>query len=98
MQKDPSAQKTVHAFVCTRVKEGKESCGAKGSAEMRDRLKKWVKESGLRDRVQVTASLCLDHCEKGISVVIYPDAEWYFHVDKDADYENIQKAILDKLA
>jgi (2Fe-2S) ferredoxin len=94
MEKDPNESVEVHAFVCTRVKEGGESCGPKGSAELRERLKKWVKTEGLKGRVKITASLCLGHCEKGITVCIYPQGKWYFKVDKDSDFENLQKEIL----
>ena len=96
MEKDPSVPSCqVHAFICTRTKEGgKDSCGPKGSAELRDRLKNWVKTAGLKDKVKITASLCLGHCEKGITVCIYPKGEWYFRVDKDADYEKLQNEIL----
>ena len=94
MEKDPATSYQAHAFICTAVKEGRESCGAKGSAELRDRLKKWVKGSSLEGRVKITASLCLGHCERGISVVIYPAGQWYFQVNKDSDFELIQNEIL----
>ncbi len=93
----PGQKCEVHAFVCTKTKDGKESCGAKGSAELRERLKAWVKNEGLGKRVKVTASLCLGHCEKGISVCIYPAGQWYFNVDQNRDEESLKKEILSYL-
>lgn len=86
----------VHAFVCTRTKDGA-CCGLKGGAELRDRLKKWVKSEGLSKKVKVTASLCLGHCENGIAVVIYPEGKWLINVDAEADYATLQQEILSRL-
>jgi predicted metal-binding protein len=77
----------VHVFICTRSKEKGESCGPKGSAELRDRLKSWVKEEGLNSRVKVTASLCLGHCENGITACIHPANQWFLKVDAAKDEE-----------
>ena len=87
----------VQVFICTRTKEKGESCGPKGGAELRDRLKKWAKESGISKEVKVTASLCLSHCENGITAVIHPANTWFIKVDKDDDFENLQSEILDHL-
>lgn len=94
MNRDPQNSHHVHAFICTRTKEGKSSCGPKGGAELRERLKNWVRSAGLKDQVQVSASLCLNHCERGITAVIHPAGQWYFNVDKDSDFESLQKEIL----
>lgn len=69
-----------HIFVCTNQREPdapRGSCGAKGSAEIRDRLKQMVKEAGLKSVVRINASGCLDACEFGPVAVSYPDGRWY---------------------
>lgn len=67
-------------FVCTNVRDpqwGKPSCGRNGAIELRERLKKTVKERGLKRQVLVTQSGCLDHCpQTGCTVAIYPENEW----------------------
>lgn len=92
---DPSQIPVIQAFVCTRTKkEGKESCGPKGGEELRERLKDWAKKEGLNKRVKITASLCLGHCENGITVCIHPANKWFIKVDKDKDFEAIKSEIL----
>lgn len=70
-------KKTV--FVCTNVREGgRVACGnpGRGGAEICEGLKNAVKKLGLKGKVRVARSGCLDLCEKGPNVFIYPDGEW----------------------
>jgi predicted metal-binding protein len=87
----------VHVFICTRTKERGESCGPKGGAELRDHLKHWTKDQGISKEVKITASLCMSHCENGITVCIYPVNEWFLKVDKEKDAESLKKEILSLL-
>jgi (2Fe-2S) ferredoxin len=34
-------------------------------------------------KVRINAAGCLDRCEKGPVLVIYPEAVWYTYVDKE---------------
>jgi len=40
-------------------------------------MKKEIKEHGLRSDVRANQSGCLDACEFGPSVVVYPEGIWY---------------------
>ncbi len=75
----------AHLFVCTNLREKGESCGAKGSQELRDRVKKICKEKGLKGQVRINSSGCLDHCKEGIAAVLYPEGQWFVHLTKDDD-------------
>ena len=69
-----------HVFVCENVRpEGnpRGCCAAKGSAVVRARFKALVAEHGLQGRVRANMAGCLDQCEHGVTVVIYPDGVWY---------------------
>ena len=69
-----------HVFVCeNRRPEGdpRGCCAAKGSIEIRGRLKLLAKNAGLKGRVRVNASGCLDQCERGVTIVVYPEGTWY---------------------
>jgi (2Fe-2S) ferredoxin len=80
-----------HVFVCTNERppgHARGCCAAKGSVELRDRLKALVKSRGLASRVRVNAAGCLDFCETGVSIVVYPENVWYGHVTM-ADVEEI---------
>lgn len=49
-------------------------------------MKDAVKEAGLKGRVRVNEAGCLDQCEHGPVVVVYPEAVWYGFVQpKDVD-------------
>jgi (2Fe-2S) ferredoxin len=76
---DPRLFFDVHVFVCcNRRPDGhaRGSCAAKGSERLRDYMKARAKELGI-PRVRVNAAGCLDRCELGPCVVIYPDGVWY---------------------
>ena len=72
-----------HVFVCCYSRpEGapRPSCTRDGTSSLHAELKKRVKAAGLDDRVRINKSGCLDQCEHGPMVVVYPDAVWYGNV------------------
>jgi len=44
------------------------------------RLQQLAREAGLGAKVRINKSGCLDQCEHGPNVVVYPDAIWYGNV------------------
>jgi (2Fe-2S) ferredoxin len=71
-----------HVFVCLHERDASDprgSCGQKGSPALLKQLKGACKAAGL-DEVRVNKAGCLDNCELGISVVVYPENVWYGHV------------------
>jgi (2Fe-2S) ferredoxin len=75
----PAPFYTAHVFVCcNRRPDGhaRGSCAAKGSERLRDYMKVRGKELGLK-RVRVNMAGCLDRCELGPCMVIYPEGVWY---------------------
>lgn len=71
---------THHIFVCCNQREpghGRGCCDPKGNEELRDAFKKEIKKRGLRPLVRANTAGCLDQCELGPTVVIYPQAIWY---------------------
>jgi (2Fe-2S) ferredoxin len=72
-----------HVFVCTNTRppdHPRGCCSSKGSEEIRARLKALVKERGLASKVRINGAGCLDHCESGVSIVVYPGNVWYGRV------------------
>lgn len=79
-----------HVFCCTNERPAghpRGSCAKRGSQRLRDYLKARAKELGLED-VRINTSGCLDRCEYGPTMVIYPDGVWY-HYECHADVEEI---------
>ncbi len=64
----------------------------KGSLELRAYMKNRAKELGLND-IRINASQCLDRCERGPVLVIYPEGVWYRCESKE-DIEEILRVHL----
>ena len=74
------AQFRCHMFVCIHDRgedAGRASCARRGSAEVAAMLKEKAYEAGLKRIVRVNKAGCLDQCERGTTVVVYPEATWY---------------------
>jgi (2Fe-2S) ferredoxin len=85
---DPPLFYRTQVFCCVnRRPEGhpRGCCAAKGSEKLRDHMKARAKELGLKG-VRINQALCLDRCELGPSMVIYPEGVWYrFDTTTDID-------------
>ncbi len=86
-----------HVFVCTNQREdGSQCCGDHNAQEMRDYMKKRSKELGLvrSGEVRINSAGCLNRCELGPVIVIYPDETWYTFCDKDDIDEIIDEHLI----
>lgn len=97
LDQDPAPFYEAHLFVCTnRRPDGhrRGSCAARGAEPLRDYMKARVKELGLQ-RVRVNSAGCLDRCEQGPCLVIYPEGIWY-KIETTADVDLVlQQHIVD---
>jgi (2Fe-2S) ferredoxin len=69
-----------HIFVCENVRKEDDprgSCGRMGSTAIRECMKAEIKQRGLRAIARANKAGCLDTCELGPSVVVYPEGVWY---------------------
>src|SRR5262249_62242875 len=74
----PKFQK--HIFVCCNQRPSTDPrgcCDPSGTAELQRAFKIKLAQRGLKGTVRANKSGCLDQCEHGPNVVIYPDAVWY---------------------
>jgi len=86
-----------HVFVCLNERpEGhpKGCCLRKGSEEVRAVLNAELKKKGLASIVRGNKSGCLDACEYGVSMVIYPEGIWYGGVKKEDIPEIVDRTII----
>ena len=84
-------------FVCINERPAdhpKGCCKAKGGPEVRDELKKQLKTRGISKLVRANNSGCLDQCEQGVTVVVYPEQVWYGHVTVDDIVEIVEKHLI----
>jgi (2Fe-2S) ferredoxin len=80
-----------HVFVCTNTREpgsARPSCNQDGKGELHGIFKDKVKDAGLKTTVRANKAGCLDQCEHGPTVVVYPEAIWYGFV-KAEDVDEI---------
>jgi (2Fe-2S) ferredoxin len=80
-----------HVFVCENARDPSDprgSCKHRDSDAIMAALKDGAKAAGLKGSVRINRAGCLDHCEHGPVVVIYPEATWY-HVPTVEDAREI---------
>jgi (2Fe-2S) ferredoxin len=80
-----------HIFICCNQREpghARGSCNPAGDDYLQKAFKKALAERGLNRRVRANKSGCLDQCEHGPTVVVYPDTVWYGGVT-EADIDEI---------
>ena len=74
-----------HVFFCLNQRERPAACCANHNAEaMRAHAKKRVKQLKLKGEggVRINQAGCLDRCEHGPCIVVYPEGTWYTYVDQ----------------
>ncbi|MDP9109323.1 MAG: NAD(P)H-dependent oxidoreductase subunit E [Pseudomonadota bacterium] len=85
MEQEPYFQQ--HVFICNNQREdGRPCCGANGNAVAAQKhAKKRLKALDLNGpgKIRVNQSGCLDRCEEGPVLVIYPQGTWYTYVDNE---------------
>jgi (2Fe-2S) ferredoxin len=69
-----------HVFVCGNVRDPghrRGCCDPSAGGDLRDAFKKALKRAGLARTARANHAGCLDQCEHGPVVVIYPQNIWY---------------------
>jgi len=70
-------------FCCNQRDDGKPCCNARGASELRDHAKARIRQLGLRGegQVRINQAGCLDRCDEGPCIVVYPEGVWYTYID-----------------
>lgn len=91
------AKFTKHIFICTNQRppdNPKRCCNPSGQGELAAAFKVKLAERGLQKRVRSNKSGCLDQCDHGPTVVVYPEAVWYGTVKPEDVDEIIESHIV----
>jgi (2Fe-2S) ferredoxin len=86
-----------HIFVCGNKRpEGhpRGCCNPQESDELCEAFRSALRAHGLGTRVRANKAGCLDQCECGPTVVIYPQGTWYGHVRPEDAAEIVERTIL----
>ena len=80
-----------HVFFCTNIRDpARQACGDFAAQELRDYMKQRCKELGLSGPglTRISTAGCMDRCELGPVIAVYPQAVWYTYLDR-ADIDEI---------
>ena len=86
-----------HVFFCTNLRDDGSACCQQFDARaMRDYAKQRSKELDLAGpgKVRINTAGCLDRCQEGPVIVIYPEGVWYTYVDHTDVDEIIEEHLL----
>lgn len=76
---DPELYYKTHVFCCVNTRapgHPRGCCSDKGAVALRAYMKARARDMGL-EGVRINNSGCLDRCELGPTMVIYPEGVWY---------------------
>ncbi len=86
-----------HVFFCTNQRDdGRQCCEQCGASEMRAYAKQRIKQLGLSGpgKARINTAGCLDRCEMGPVIVVYPEEVWYSYVDREDIDEIIEQHLM----
>ncbi len=86
-----------HVFVCVNERSPshpKGCCKEKGAVAVREALKKRLGSLGIKKLVRANNAGCLDQCEHGVTLVVYPEQVWYGGVTVDDVDEIVERHIV----
>jgi len=83
-------------FCCNQRDDGRACCNNHGAQQVRDYAKARVKELGLagKGKARINQAGCMDRCEEGPVIVVYPEGVWYTYVDKHDVDEIIEEHLV----
>jgi (2Fe-2S) ferredoxin len=93
---DPPSYYARHVFCCENKRPDghpRGCCKDRDGTKLRNYLKARVKELGL-EGVRVNSAGCLDRCELGPTMVIYPEGIWYHYRTLEDAEEILQSHIV----
>jgi (2Fe-2S) ferredoxin len=88
-----------HIFICTNRRPPENPrgcCDPEGLGSLQLIFKKELSARGLKTTVRANKAGCLDQCEHGPTVVVYPEAVWYGGVKPEDVAEIVESHIINK--
>ena len=73
-----------HVFFCLNHREdGRPCCADRGAQAAQEHAKKRIKQLDMngQGKIRINKAGCLDRCEEGPCLVVYPQGTWYTYVD-----------------
>jgi len=89
-----------HIFICTNQRPPENPrgcCDPEGLGELQLAFKRELAARGLKADVRANKAGCLDQCESGPTVVVYPEGVWYGGVRAEDVVEIIESHIMNRV-
>ena len=86
-----------HVFFCCNQRDpGEGCCNALGATAMQTYAKDCIAKLKMKGegKVRINKAGCMDRCDQGPVMVVYPEAVWYTYVDKEDVEEIIQEHLI----
>lgn len=86
-----------HVFFCCNQREpGEACCNAHGASDMQTYAKERISQLKMKGegKVRINKAGCMDRCDLGPVMVVYPEAVWYTYIDKEDVEEIIQEHLI----
>jgi (2Fe-2S) ferredoxin len=86
-----------HVFVCLNERDPSDPVGCckhRGADKIFEMLKAGTVKHGLKGKVRVNRAGCLDHCDYGPTVVVYPEGVWYRVQTREDAQEVLERHIV----
>ena len=86
-----------HVFFCTNERQqGEQCCEQCNATAIRAYAKDRIKQLDLAGpgKVRINTAGCLDRCELGPVIVVYPDEVWYTYLDREDVDEIINEHLI----
>ena len=83
-------------FCCNQRAPGESCCNDHRASDMQAYAKDRIRALNLKGKgqVRINKAGCLDRCDEGPVLVVYPDAVWYTYVDQDDIDEIIESHLV----
>lgn len=86
-----------HIFICTnqrRAGHPRGCCDDKGGSQVRLEFAEALARRGLKGQIRANKAGCLNACELGVAVVMYPAGIWYLGVTPQDVAEIVETSLL----
>lgn len=86
-----------HVFFCMNERDdGRPCCADRGAQVAQEHAKRRIKQldQNGQGKVRINKAGCLDRCEQGPVLVVYPQGTWYTYVDQSDIDEIIEVDLL----
>lgn len=86
-----------HVFFCVNERsDGNACCQRFDAQDMREYAKQRCKSLGLAGKggVRINTAGCLDRCNEGPVIVVYPEGVWYTYIDREDIDEILEEHLM----